>query len=493
MALYSQAEKLMETWSARGLISEEGKDWLTACLDPFHDAQLQHLAGYPDIETSPSVVRLVKQSMTLTCPTTIPGNWDCLIVQWPWFDQRPFAETVPSVGRQNNQLFSWSPIQPLGGLQAFAVPSGSPFDLSDPAVLSLGSIVLTQPILQGSKRLVGCGFEIHNTTAEIYKQGAICNFMMHNVPRDASAFLATQNFALPAGGMASAVSNIFNGTSFRAPPTTTAEALLIPGSNEWAAKDGVYVTCRFQGVDNPPFTVDYNLPVLFDTDDVPGGIGVNTSQIFFPIEAVTPASAQAPAFSTFPIHTSGCIMTGLSNQTSLRLNSNVFIEAFPGPRQQLDLSIATPSASFDPRALEIYSHTLGHAPIAVPVGENPLGEWFMDMVGKVGNFLGNMGGIPGAIGNAASAIAGTMKPFMTSPSGTNQNKPKKKQPKKSVAAPAPRNPARNGPGVPPQKPVKTYTSTEWQAMSNAQRKQARNMYRVNINEMISMNRTRGLR
>jgi len=481
MALYSRAEKLMETWAARGLVSDEGKDWLVATLDPFHDAQLQHLAGYPDIETSPSVVRLLKQSMTVTCPTSISGNWDMMIIQWPWMDLRPFSNTtIPP--RANNEINGSGIIQPLGGLQCFAVPSGTPFDLTNPAVVALGSIVLSDPVLQGSKRMIGCGFEIHNTTAEIYKQGAICNFMMHNVPRDASNFVSAQVV-----GGSTVVAQCFNGTSYRVPPQTTAEALLIPGSNEWAAKDGVYTTCRFQGVDNPPFTVDYNLPVLFDIDDIPGGLATNTSSIIFPTEALTPASVQSPAFSTFPIHTSGSILTGLSNQTSLRINSNVFMEAFPGPRQQLDLSIATPSAAFDPRALEIYSHTLGHAPVAVPVGENPLGEWFMDMVGKVGNFLGGMGGIPGAIGGAASAIAGTMKPFLTTPSGANQKKSKAaKKPTKRAnktdweGQAIPRNPKRSGPGQPVVKQQKTFSNKQWQELTPAQRKAEKTNHRVVI-------------
>jgi hypothetical protein len=64
--MWSRAEKVMETWAERGVITDSGKAFLIATLDPFHDAQIQNLAGYPDIEVSPSLVRMVKQSLTLT-------------------------------------------------------------------------------------------------------------------------------------------------------------------------------------------------------------------------------------------------------------------------------------------------------------------------------------------------------------------------------------------------------------------------------------------
>jgi hypothetical protein len=152
----------------------------------------------------------------------------------------------------------------LGGLQAFAVPSSSGnFDLNNNAlVVNAGSLQLSDEILTGSNRLIGAGFEVHDCTAQIYKQGAVCSYNMHNVPKDASLFTCSATSNAPPG--VNAINGAFNGTSFRAMPRTTAEALLIPGSVEWEAKDGVYAVCRFQGVDNPPFTVDYNLPVLFE-------------------------------------------------------------------------------------------------------------------------------------------------------------------------------------------------------------------------------------
>jgi len=455
----------METWATRGLISEEGKAFLVATLDPFHDSQIPHLAGYPDIEVSPSLVRMIKKSVTITkSPGLGAGDWSCQITQWPWMKNMPMRT---STLRQNNQIFTDNGIQPLGGLQILQclTSDANGFDLQSAGVVSFGALELDDDFLQGSNRLISAGYEVHNTTAEIYKQGAVCNYLMHNVPKDASLFTKNQSVA------PYAILQAFNGTSFRSCPRTTAEALLIPGSNEWNAADGVLSVARFAGVDNPPFTVDYNLPVLFEFDDLPSTVAAtypNTSAIVFPANAMTGTISSVPAWKSFPIHTNGSIFTGLSDQTSLRLNWVVIIESFPGPRDVKDLTLATPSAGFDPRVLEIYSHTLATAPVAVPVGENPLGEWFMDMVGKVGNFLGNVPGPVGLIGKGVGVIADSMKGFMTTPSGQQvQTKPNRVVPKPRAIQASTRA-------------VKTFTNQEWQAMTPAQRKSMRSQYDVRV-------------
>lgn len=463
--MYSRAEKAMENWAQRGLISDEGKAFLIATLDPFHDSQIQNLAGYPDIEVSPSVVRMVKQSMTISKPPGLAaGDWNCQIVQWPWAKLLPFRQ---SNSRTNNVIATDAPTQPKGGLQVLACLTSDvgQFDPNNVGVISFGALELADDILQGSNRLIGAGYEVHNTTAQIYKQGAVCNFMMHNVPKDSSVF--TRDVATSPASLGQA----FCGTSFRIAPRNTAEAMLIPGSNEWNAADGVLAVARFSGVDNPPFTVDYNLPVLFEIDDIPSNSAVtfpNTSQVLFPANALSAGSSAVPAWKSFPIHTSGSIFTGLSEQTSLRLNWNVIIESFPSPRDTKDLTIATPSASFDPRTLEIYSHTLGHAPVAVPVGENPLGEWFMDMVGKISNFLKPMPGIPGAIGTAGAYIYDSMKDYVTTPSGANvRTKPTKNpQQKKAIQ--------------PKEKTTKTFTQQQWQSMTPEERKAMRAQFDISV-------------
>ena len=412
MSYFNKAEKVMENWASRGIVTEAGKNFLVCALDPFHDTQLKTIEGWPDVETSPSVCRLIKQSITITKDPSLPsGNWDFMVVFWPWFKKQNFVFTT---ARNNNAITTAGAMQPLGGLQVFQVPSGQDFDMQNSAMVASQVIELADDVLQGSNRLIGAGYEIHNTTAEIQKQGAICNFLMHNVPKDASTFVKTANISGSA-----VVTNIFNGTSFRAPPRNTKEALLLPGSVEWKAAEGCYTVARFAGVDNPPYTVDYNMPVLYEVDDVPGPLGTNTSQICFPADALSTGTAQLPAWKSFPIHTSGSIVTGQSDTCSFRLNFNAIVESFPSPRDTKDLTIARPSASFDPNALAIYSHALSSCPVSVPVNENPLGEWFMDVVGQIGKFLSPMGGIPGAIGTVAGLVHDNMKNFNTTPSGKN--------------------------------------------------------------------------
>jgi hypothetical protein len=470
--MWSRAEKLMDTWADRGLISESGKAFLIATLDPFHDAQIQNLAGYPDIETSPSLVRMVKQSITITKPAGLPaGDWDAQIVCWPWMKQMGFQKTTV---RSNNVITGLAACQQLGGLQVLACPSSvGNFDLDLATTIAAGKIEIADDILQGSNRLIGAGFEVHNTTAEIYKQGACLSYMMHNVPKDASLFIRPATVNPPPA--VNTMSTAFNGTSMRNFPRTTAEALLIPGSVEWDAAQGVYAVCRFAGVENPPYTVNYNLPVIFEIDDIPSSpvssapsaypTYPNTSAVLIPAGSMDQSIPSSPAWKSFPIHTSGVILSGLSEQTSLRVNFNVIVENFPGPRDVKDLTIATPSASFDPRTLEIYSHVLGHAPVAVPVGENPLGEWFMDMVKNVSTAIGL---IPHPIAKGISMVGGlvgdTFKDYMTTPSGGPVVKTIKAKPQKVKTASKPAIQQKA-----PKLPANVYTNAAWMKLTKAQR------------------------
>jgi hypothetical protein len=110
----------------------------------------------------------------------------------------------------------------------------------------------------------------------------------------------------------------------------------------------------------------------------------------------------------------GAYYTGLSLQTTLQVRSIYYIERFPTPLDNNLVVLATPSPPFDPCALELYARTMGSLPVGVPSGENPLGEWFKDVVSKVSSFttpiLKTLAPLHPALGMAAMAskAAGAM-------------------------------------------------------------------------------------
>jgi len=438
----SRGEKLLEKLVNGRKITPSGADWLITALDPFHDTQLKNLQGWPDVETGPSVVRCVKQSYTLAAPSSIPSgtNWDCHVIMWPWHESIPF---LPSNSRNNNQVdfLNLTVGQgSVGGIQAYAVPAGTNLLPVVPGV-AIATSTLGLNYTQGSGRLTGIGFEVTNTTAEIYKQGTA--FVWKHMQAAESPASWTFHEAATGNAMVNSVA------PYRHPPRNAAEAMLIPGTRQWAASEGCYMVGSFHSVENPPVAAGYVQPVIMlplsEDQESPN---VNTDHIYMPsVNPITFAATDdlqyyVPSLKLDPIHQSGALFAGLSYQTNLTLTTIYYYETFPGLPNQDILVLATPSAEYDAEVLNIYSHTIGVSPIGVKVGENGLGDWFMGVIQKASSFISPiLRSIPNPLAQAAGVGLGyvgeSMGQYMTP---ANAVVPKGRPvTKKVVSKPAPPN------------------------------------------------------
>lgn len=411
-----------------------------------HDNQLQSLTGWPDVESAPSVVRCIKQSMVLTSPggAPFPGNWDAYIALWPWLDNLLFNRTTT---RKNSQFTGPTGVPvPLGGLQAWAVGPGGNLDIT---TNSIGQLFLDPAFSQGVGRLIGAGIEVVNTTADLTRQGLVTVFRQAEPKEDASMW----------SGIDAASKYEYTGQVFRRPPDSSKSALLYPGSRQWKAADGCYIVVAFNGQDNPSKSVNYVAPVVILGDDDLAG-DVNTAITMYP----TPLPALAggdnlpsPATKLYPIHMSGCIFSGLSPTTSLQVNLNLYYESFPAQTEQSILVLASPSATYDPVALGILSRAVNTLPVGVQASQNPEGEWFYDLASLVSEWAPKVGelmtasGIPGAglIGSGLGQAAKMAQGYMTAPGNTAPTlrntvaKEKKKQNAQAAAQKAANAPSTN--------------------------------------------------
>jgi len=103
-----------------------------------------------------------------------------------------------------------------------------------------------------------------------------------------------------------------------------------------------------------------------------------------------------------------------------------FLETFPATDDVEILPLATPSAEFDPEILDLYSRVSTDLPVAVPVNENGLGDWFYDAAITAAKYLGPILSRAGhpllqAAGTAANAIYEVSQQKPTS--GANQTTP----------------------------------------------------------------------
>jgi len=409
-----------------------------------HDNQLKDLMGWPDVETASSVVRCVKQTYTLTTPSPgTPDNWDAIIANWPWLEQVQFGKKACV----NNSFGATTDQVPLGGVQVWTPLTGQDLDLAGtPSPLS---VTLDPSYIQGASRIVGMGIEVQNTTADIYKQGQVLVWRQPSAAGGSATFNATDGAAGP---------KPFLGHMQRRPPANTAQEMLIPGTRQWRAEQGAYIVGTFVGQDNPPLYTSYDLPVVYDdaivedntTDNTSGSATYNSRDLWLPTQSVplTPGIGfVAPCMKMNPMHMSGMHFTGLSAQSSLALTVNFYVESFPGPAEQNILVLATPSAEYDPVALEIFSHALSSLPVGVTAGENGFGDWFADVVRQVSAYVYPVAKAFG-FNTVAEATRGVNKAARSNQSYMAAQTPqtqariaaspsKKKKPKKRTAAQPP--------------------------------------------------------
>jgi hypothetical protein len=386
MRAYHRAENVLNRLVGEKKLTQCGKEWLINALDPFHDRELKNLAGWPDVETGYSVVQKVKQTISLASPggAVFPANWDLWVIQFPILDNRYCSRTDQ---RQNNMfLHPNTPSFQWGGVHAYAVAPGFAFDPMDVThVVHLGVIEANVPYTTGVGRLIGIGFELVNTTAILNKQGSLTVFRQMQQSKNQMGVLGMVSGSVyPAGLIPATV------TVYRNPPQLLQEVMLMPGSRTWDASEGCYCVGSFHSNENPPTVPGYDIPVWSTDDDLEEG--TNTTDWYVPQVQASVVVGMNTLFTSlaikqYPIHTSGAICSGLSPTSTLQLNANMVFERFVDQKDKNLLVLATPSAEYDPMALEIYSHAISQMPPGVTFKDNPLGEWFMDVIDQVSNFL----------------------------------------------------------------------------------------------------------
>lgn len=393
-------------------ISPDGKDWLVAALDPFHDYNHQ-IAGYPDADVSQTTVSCYQYELAVSKPAIAAGaTWDCHIMTLPHMQ----SASCPVYNQSADWARMTDPATPLtwpiGPLSVIATSAGSP--LTWPGVTggtySMNCLPATgvEDLTSGVSRVIGMGFEVHNTTAEIYKQGSVTTYRM---PQSSEA-LNQSLFANNAGTSFGVVS----GYRFALPPTTPAQANLLKGTRTWEAKDGVYATC-FQSTVHNPLTKMANVHGLLDPTSDPG---TNSLVVGTPLIAGLPAtpSTYTPAATQFmPFDTTGAMFIGLSEQTSLMIKLKVYVERAPTWSEPQLAVLASPSAGYDIHALELYAAAINMLPAAVKVNENAAGDWWRGILSVIRHIAAPLGTaltpfVPGAglVGSAVGNLLGQLNP-----------------------------------------------------------------------------------
>jgi hypothetical protein len=422
---YTRSKKLdraaiINKMIAQGQITEDGGDWLTLRLDPYHDF-LRPIAGYPDADNFDTVVSVFNYEYNVSKPAAAAANWDAHVFTLPVV-QQAFLLGTDVDGTNTCSAATYN----LGLVNVAKADAGQPlFPDADPIVatnFSMTSIASFDDTIGGVSRIIGFGVEIIDTTAQLYKQGALTAYKM---PVCSGSLMQLKH--------SNAGATIISNNTYEyinAPPKNPSEAIVYRNSVQWEAKDGAYVIVGQEGVNNP-FTQACRRSFIISRDSVLDGTDITLSTSnnggLTALAGTALSSQIPPAGQMMNVSQQGIFLSGLANDATFKIRVRIYLERAPILSNPELVALASPSAPYDVQSLEMYSRVASMVPSAVPVGFNAKGDWWRIIVNtlkKVAPIVGTVltpfiGPEAAVIGNAVGQMIPQQKV------GGDRNPPRK--------------------------------------------------------------------
>lgn len=396
------------------MLSSAGKNWLTLAIDPFHDTEIS-VAGMPDHDVGDTVVQLLKKQLTIRKPVGVDGNWDCHVTTLPILTgPSPVVVGNLTLGassyfvNQNsiNDAYTTTVVSPVSQATRFELgtitvvttatgedtfPSVEDFNPSQQNPYNAfghNEYFKIDALTTGASaqaKIIAGGFEVHNDTAVLNKQG---NVTVYNSPQsrnDTTLKLFT----------VSETSSFVNADVYRQPPSNKQDAVLIPNSKTWTAEQGCLVPfimdpdhstfaqsrdamCmfRYEEESYPTQFYSYNGTAVGAVQEV----GVSAVPY---IPGGNPGTLGINNYKPAALSSTGAYFSGLSPETVLTLDVRFFVELRPTPANETLVSLASPTAEYDRLALDMYIELRQQMPVGVPVAMNAAGDWWRMATRKI--------------------------------------------------------------------------------------------------------------
>lgn len=430
--------------SLRDGLTIMGANWLAKILDPYHDSTLLQ-TGIPDTFDAKSVTREYRQTIDVSKSSlglTGTGQWEVQFNFFPFFCNTR-ANLVKSNrsraaignGVANNLPVNDNRVQ-LYPFHISAKNSIAPLPLwpiglvGDGDSAWKGATDLPNGYYHGGMdipfhaynaqrcRIVAAGFEVVNTTALQYMNGT-CTVYRPRAELDVAHQQVNANHTYfgPWAPLAEEkISQRLVVNTVQLPFATPAQAMRCDNVRQWSATEGAYCTGVLDINEMCEFTTPMDMtPVMalcrFDAGtDQPVVFSDTGRCVSFPGNGLIYTE---PLYVN-ALETSCALFTGLDPNTSFTVNVKWTVETVPDQWRD-DNWLATTPTSFDPVALEYYRRVVRDIPAGVMVKDNPLGEWFVQIMNiladhavGVGTGIGTIFGAPGvgaAIGGGVGAAA----------------------------------------------------------------------------------------
>lgn len=419
-ASVARSERILNRIAREDHLTPAAVEWLKTTLDPFHDTPL-NCTGVPDGQMGNSVVQCIKTSVTITKPTGLADGalWDCHVAMAPFFfnsASRLNLETSIAQSASNLLVHPDSNLN-VGTIAPITIrkyPTGYSGNYSNPMsaqITPVGGgfqtdfVNLNANYTSGDYRIISQGFEVLNTSNALDVQG-LCTVYRTPVPslEDADTLQYVRVVSGPPGAVKGYGS--FSGLAIMRLPDDPSQALKLPNTKQWLAKEGCYVVGHLNDPETRTLNHSYVCPYF-----IPNSLNVTTN---LEVTNVTPAiyavgdytAWQFPSITWGKFDFSGAFFTGLKETNTLTINWNVYIERFPSEEEQDLIVLAKPSPDYCPMAFELYKAIAMELPVGVMQKENGLGDWFRDAVSTASEFISPIAAmIPHPAAQAVSGIS----------------------------------------------------------------------------------------
>lgn len=397
---------------ARHGLSQAGADFVLMATDPFHDENYR-IVGLPDQTSGRSYIASIRQEIPIEAHSS-GSVWSAHVAFQPCvFANGDGSATITDGCTVDNLTGVVTSSGTVGwnGNGSVLVVSKQPdttdsFDPTGAVPNEYQSIDIPQLVELGTRaRLLGGGYEIHNTTEELHRSGQVTDYRV-----DSDACWTNLKCETSPGSAQYRIPSVLKGTL---PPNSLAAAKQINGVTREAADGSMVVLCRDEH-SHAAILPQRGFSIL-ERHDTSSGPGVTDG--FMSQAPYTDLGTEMGVVRELPFMTSGSYYSGLSPQTKLNLSVVFFVEIFPAPGRA-NMALAQPAPPYDPEALELLSYIQSGTLPGYAVSWNGLGKFTRWMhrrvkdaakvVKGVTKFISPVAaiasGIPGPVGAIGSSV-----------------------------------------------------------------------------------------
>lgn len=351
-------------------LSQSTQNILSLVTDPYHDFNLQAV-GYPDGKSLYSCIQRFQNRMTLKCPFTLAAGdtWGINIVTTGLHYQQNMAISSYSAGLIDQTATTTVACGPIHIIYTHYDSTGTTKTVirnaMGPPTAALAGRELDR------SRIVSLGFELTNTTAELYKEGSLTVYRLNAIEDAFDGRLKYSNVTpTTAPWSGNYIANI---------PLTEEAINSLPNVRTWEAGAGAYCVALPQA--NNAYSDPAGCNTLIQEYFLFGPTLTQSALVYPMILNATPPTAVMGATA---LNNVGVITSKFkSAEQNFSLDFRMVLETETNGASPL-IGFATKPPELDRAFLKLYKAMIPLIPPGVPVGFNDSGEWFRRIL-KIAN------------------------------------------------------------------------------------------------------------